>query len=125
MGQMFKITSRHAPPPPGIPAPSLWGDEKVVTERLGGKTRLEMAKQYMHFDYPFPPADAVAFFRKYFGPTQMTFARLDEAGQKTLAAELTEHWTQTMRAIRITPVIKAGTWKSTPLWSDSRYCVGG
>lgn len=93
VGQMFKITSRHAPPPPGVPAPSLWGDEKVVTERLGGKARLEMTKQELLFDYPFAPSEAVAFFRKYFGPTQMTFARLDEAGQRALAADLISHWT--------------------------------
>jgi hypothetical protein len=46
----------------------------------------------MTFDYPFGPADAVAFFRKYFGPTQTTFARLDEPAQKALADDLTQHW---------------------------------
>jgi ubiquinone/menaquinone biosynthesis C-methylase UbiE len=107
VGQMFRITSRHAPPPPGMPVPALWGDEKIVTERLGEKTRLKMAKQYLHFDYPFPPSEAVAFFRKYFGPTQMTFARLDEAGQKALAAELTEHWTRNNRGDPNHTVIKA------------------
>jgi SAM-dependent methyltransferase len=94
VGQMFKINARHAPPPPGIPAPSLWGDEKVVTERLGGRARFEMTRQHLLFDYPFPPSEAVAFFRKYFGPTQVTFARLDKAGQKALAADLTAHWTK-------------------------------
>lgn len=94
VGQMFKITSRHAPPPPGLLPPTLWGDEKVVTERLGGKTRLKMSRQELLFDYPFPPSEAVAFFRKYFGPTKTTFARLDEAGQKALADDLTEHWTK-------------------------------
>jgi SAM-dependent methyltransferase len=107
VGQMFKITSRHAPPPPGVPAPSLWGDEKVVTERLGGKTRLEMTRQHLLFDYPFPPSDAVAFFRKYFGPTQMTFARLDEAGQKALAGDLTGHWTKYNQGDPNHTVIKA------------------
>jgi SAM-dependent methyltransferase len=107
VGQMFKITSRHAPPPPSVPAPSLWGDEKVVTERLGGKTRLEMTRQHLLFDYPFPPSDAVAFFRKYFGPTQMTFARLDEAGQKALAGDLSEHWTQNNQGDPNHTVIKA------------------
>ena len=82
------------PPPPGMPAPSQWGDETVVTERLGGKTRLEMSRQHLLFDYPFPPSEAVAFFRKYFGPTKTTFARLDEAGQVALAADLTAHWTK-------------------------------
>lgn len=94
VGQMFQITGRHAPPPPGMPSPLLWGDEKVVTERLGGKTRLEMTRQHLLFDYPFSPSEAVAFFRKYFGPTQMTFARLDEAGQKALSVDLTGHWTR-------------------------------
>ena len=37
VGQMFQITARHSPPPPGMLPPSLWGVEKVVTERLGGK----------------------------------------------------------------------------------------
>ena len=94
VGQMFKITANHVPPPPGMPSPLLWGDEKVVTERLGGKARLEMTKQEMLFEYPFAPSAAVTFFRKYFGPTQMAFARLDEAGQKALAADLTQHWTK-------------------------------
>jgi ubiquinone/menaquinone biosynthesis C-methylase UbiE len=96
VGQMFQITARHAPPPPGIQPPSLWGVEKVVAERLGagpGKiARLETTKQELNFDYPFSPAEAVAFFRKYFGPTQTTFARLDEAAQKALAEDLTQHW---------------------------------
>lgn len=92
VGQMFRITASHVPPPPGLPSPLLWGDEKVVAERLGGKARLEMTRRELHFDYPLAPSEAVAFFRKYFGPTQMTFARLDEAGQKALAADLTAHW---------------------------------
>ena len=76
--------------------PSLWGVEKVVAERLGTGAgtiaRLETNKRDLLFDYPFGPADAVAFFRKYFGPTQTAFARLDEPAQKVLAADLTQHW---------------------------------
>src|SRR6266436_4707791 len=92
VGQMFKLTAGHAPPPPGMQPPSLWGVEKVVAERLGPGVRLKTSKQELLFDYPFGPADAVAFFRKYFGPTQTTFARLDEPAQKALAADLTQHW---------------------------------
>jgi len=102
VGQMFQLTARHAPPPPGMLPPSLWGVEKVVAERLGsgaGKiARLEARKQELLFDYPFGPADAVAFFRKYFGPTQTTFARLDEPAQKALAADLTQHWAKNNQA---------------------------
>ncbi|HYM07687.1 MAG TPA: class I SAM-dependent methyltransferase [Terriglobales bacterium] len=107
VGQMFRITAGHVPPPPGMPAPSLWGDEKVVTERLGGKTRLAMSRQHLLFDYPFAPSEAVAFFRKYFGPTKMTFARLDEAAQEALAADLTAHWTRNNEGDANHTIIKA------------------
>lgn len=107
VGEMFKITSKYAPPPPGMLPPSLWGVEKVVSERLGGKTRLEMTRQELLFDYPFAPSEAVAFFRKYFGPTQTTFARLDEAGQRALAADLTAHWTANNQGGANHTVIKA------------------
>ena len=33
-GQMFRVGSRHVPPPPGLPPPTLWGDEAMVRERL-------------------------------------------------------------------------------------------
>ena len=82
-----------------------------------------MTKQHLLFDYPFPPSDAVAFFRKYFGPTQMTFARLDEAGQKALAADLTAHWTRNNQGDPDHTVIRLSTWKSTPRWSDSAQCL--
>ena len=54
--------------------------------------RLETTKHKLLFDYPFSPADTVDFFRKYFGPTQTTFARLDQSAQKRLADELAQHW---------------------------------
>src|SRR6185369_6877078 len=42
IGQMFKITSSHVPPPPGMPAPVLWGVEEKVRERFGeGISKLE------------------------------------------------------------------------------------
>ncbi|MHB8524650.1 MAG: class I SAM-dependent methyltransferase [Candidatus Acidiferrales bacterium] len=93
VGQMFKITARHVPPPPGVPSPLLWGDESVVAERFGPRAEVQATKRELMFDHPFGPAETVAFFRKYFGPTQMAFARLDAAGQKALADDLTNHWT--------------------------------
>ncbi len=107
VGQMFKITSRHAPPPPGIPPPLLWGDEKVVAERLGAGVRLQTKRQYLLFDYPFGPAETVAFFRKNFGPTLTTFARLDEAAQKALSDDLTAHWTANNQSDTGHTVVKA------------------
>jgi len=92
-GKMFKVGSMHAPPSPGLAAPVLWGDEVTVRERLGEKfdaIRTELIP--VDFDMPVNAAGAVAFFRKYFGPTQMAFGRLDEVGQAKFAEALEELW---------------------------------
>jgi hypothetical protein len=34
----------------------------------------------------------VQFFREYFGPTKVTFSRLDAPGQAAMAAELEKLW---------------------------------
>jgi SAM-dependent methyltransferase len=94
VGQMFKIGSSHLPPPPGVPAPTLWGDESVVRQRFGPKVKIEAVKRETLADFPFGPEEVVEFFRQYFGPTQMAFAQLDPAGQKALREDLVRHWTQ-------------------------------
>jgi len=38
--------------------------------------------------YPFPPAEVVEFFRKYYGPTHRAFAALDETRQAALRQDL-------------------------------------
>jgi SAM-dependent methyltransferase len=92
-GKMFRLNSSHVPPPPGIPAPALWGDETTVRERLSPWfTDIQTEIIPIDFDMPVSPAGAVAFFRKYFGPTQVAFSRLDEAGQAALASDLENLW---------------------------------
>jgi len=92
-GQMFKAGSRHVPPPPGVPPPVLWGDDATLRERLArdfSDIKTELIS--IDFDLPTNPAGAVAFFRKYFGPTQVAFSRLDEQGQADFAADLEALW---------------------------------
>jgi SAM-dependent methyltransferase len=92
-GQMFRVGSSHVPPPPGLAPPVMWGDEETVRARLARDfvdIRTEIIP--IQFDLPTSPAGAVAFFRKYFGPTQMAFQRLDEAGQAAMAADLEALW---------------------------------
>jgi SAM-dependent methyltransferase len=92
-GQMFKAGSNHVPPPPGIPAPVLWGHEETVRDRLA-KDFSGISTQLIpvDFDLPTNPAGVVVFFRQYFGPTQVAFSRLDEAGQAAFAADLEALW---------------------------------
>jgi SAM-dependent methyltransferase len=92
-GRMFKVGSNHVPAPPGIAPSVLWGDDATVRKRLAPFfTNIETQLIPIDFDMAVSPAGAVDFFRKYFGPTQMAFARLDEAGQAALAADLTALW---------------------------------
>ena len=93
IGQMFKATAGHVPPPPGMPSPVLWGVEEQVRERLGaGISSLQTNLRHISFKFPFPPADVVEHFRNYYGPTQKAFGALDENGQATLRRDLEKLW---------------------------------
>ena len=92
VGQMFKCIAQFIAPP-DMPSPLLWGEESVVWERFGaGVTDLKLARRYHTFNYPFPPADVVDFFRVNYGPANRAFASLDESGQRKLHEELTALW---------------------------------
>ncbi len=92
-GRMFKVTAQHVPPPPGIEPPVQWGDEAVVRARLTPYFKdIHTELIPIDFDMPVGPAGAVAFFRKYFGPTQVAFSKLNEPGQAALAADLEALW---------------------------------
>jgi len=107
VGRMNQVTAKMAPPPPGIPAPSLWGDESIVRQRLGhGCSHLDCTPRKIKMAYPFPPREMVAFFRRYMGPTQMAFSRLDAAGQATLAAELESLWVEHNTAVDGTTAVE-------------------
>ena len=52
--EIFNSTMKYAPPPPeGIPAPHLWGDEDVVRERLGPYAgTIETNRRIIRFAWP-------------------------------------------------------------------------
>jgi SAM-dependent methyltransferase len=93
VGKTFRATANLAPPPPGVPAPVLWGDEKVVRERFStGVAKLTTERHNVNFKYPFGPEKVVALFREYFGPTKMTYSRLDASGQAQFTSTLESLW---------------------------------
>ncbi|HSE98074.1 MAG TPA: methyltransferase domain-containing protein [Blastocatellia bacterium] len=94
IGQMFKTTGRHVPPPP-MPSPLLWGVEETVHERLGDSfTNIRCTRRDMVMALPVTPAGAVEYFRMWYGPTQRAFAALDEAGQSALRRDLEQLWSE-------------------------------
>jgi SAM-dependent methyltransferase len=95
IGQMFKITGKYVPPPPGMPSPIKWGDEATVRERLrDGIADLQLARRMCPFKYPFSPAEVVESFRMYYGPTQRAFDALDTDGQAALRNDLERLWAE-------------------------------
>lgn len=95
IGQMFKITGKHVPPPANMPSPIKWGDEATVRERLHeGIADLQLTKRICAFKYPFSPAEVVESFRMYYGPTQRAFASLDDEKQAALRSDLEQLWSE-------------------------------
>jgi SAM-dependent methyltransferase len=98
-GQVLKAVGMYAPPPPGVPPSTQWGNEAIVRERLrDGVADLRMTKRMCPIKYPFPPSEVVEFFRMYFGPVNRAFAALDADGQASLRRDLEQLWSAHNRA---------------------------
>jgi len=92
VGAMFKTFARFLMPP-DMPSPLLWGDEGVVGERFGERvSSIGLRRVAYRFDYPFPPAGVVDFFREYYGPATRAFAAIGRAEKAALRAELVQLW---------------------------------
>lgn len=95
IGQMFKLVGAHVAPPPNMPSPLLWGDEKTVRERLGdGVSEIHFEPRLITFTFPFGVAETIEFWREFYGPTHKAFAALDENGQTALRRALEKLWTE-------------------------------
>ncbi len=88
IGRMFMTMSKHAPPPPGVPSPLVWGTEERLRELLGdGIADLRVERRASR--QTFRSADHwLEFFRTYFGPTKVAFERVGPEGEEALAADL-------------------------------------
>jgi SAM-dependent methyltransferase len=107
IGQMFKTTGAHVPPP-NIPSPLLWGDEAIVRERLrSGVDDLQFTRRMVSFCLPMTPEQTVNYFRAWYGPTLRAFAALDEEGQAALGRDLTRLWSEHNRATDGTTHVEA------------------
>jgi ubiquinone/menaquinone biosynthesis C-methylase UbiE len=90
VGQMFATTVKHAPPPPGVVPPILWGTEEHVRELLGDRVS-SLSVEPLTMRQVFRSADHwIEFFRTYFGPTITAFERVGPDGEEALVADLRE-----------------------------------
>ena len=89
IGDLFRTTAAHVPPPAGVQPPGLWGTEDHVRALLGdGVSDLRAERRTYTFRYR-SPEHFVDTFRDWYGPTHKAFAALDEAGRQALADDLT------------------------------------
>jgi ubiquinone/menaquinone biosynthesis C-methylase UbiE len=97
-GGMFKVIAAHAPPPPGVPPAVLWGTEERLRELFGdGVSELTLTDRHVNFRYH-SPEQWLAFFREYFGPMMMAFARVGEDGAEALERDLLDVMRRANRA---------------------------
>jgi ubiquinone/menaquinone biosynthesis C-methylase UbiE len=88
IGRIFRAVGAHAPPPPGVPSPALWGTEARLHELLGaGAARLRTAVRSFTFRYR-SAAHWLEIFRTWYGPIHRAFQGLPPAGQAALERDL-------------------------------------
>ena len=86
VAQLLAISSSYSPPPPeGFVSPMTWGVQDKVVERFTGagvpEGNISWERETYTFVHPGSPADFVASFRKYYGPTMNAFDAADKAGR--------------------------------------------
>ncbi len=88
VAQILKISAAYSPPPPeGFVSPMTWGVESHVLERFGAagvpNEHITCVRDTYTFNYPNPPAELVAAFRSYYGPTMNAFEAAEKNGRAT------------------------------------------
>jgi SAM-dependent methyltransferase len=109
VAQILKISSAYSPPPPeGFVSPMTWGIESDVIERFtaagAGPENISFVRDTYRFNFPSGPADLVAEFRAYYGPTMNAFDAAEVNGR---TAELEEELVALFNAQNDSP--NAGT----------------
>jgi SAM-dependent methyltransferase len=94
VAQILKISAAYSPPPPeGFISPMTWGVENDVIERFESagvpKANISFARDTYYFHFAGTPAEFVATFRRYYGPTMNAFDAAEANGRTAeLQAEL-------------------------------------
>jgi SAM-dependent methyltransferase len=94
VGQILKISSAYSPPPPeGFVSPMTWGVEENVIERFAGagvpEENISFERDTYTFNFPGTPAQLLAEFKTYYGPTMNAFEAAAANGREAdLQAEL-------------------------------------
>lgn len=86
VAQILRISSAYSPPPPdGFVSPMTWGMEDEVSERFVNAgvpaKNITFLRDTYTFNFPGAPAEFVAAFRRYYGPTMNAFEAAEADGR--------------------------------------------
>jgi ubiquinone/menaquinone biosynthesis C-methylase UbiE len=87
VSQLLKISSSFMPPPPeGFVSPMTWGVDSHIIERFGQagvpEEKISLVKDTYHFLSPDKsPAQFIASFRRFYGPTMNAFEAAQKSGK--------------------------------------------
>jgi hypothetical protein len=87
VAQILKISASYSPPPPeGFVSPVTWGVEDEVRERFGAAgispEQISCERDTWRFESEGSPAELLAIFRDYYGPTMNAFAAAAKDGRE-------------------------------------------
>jgi ubiquinone/menaquinone biosynthesis C-methylase UbiE len=86
VAQLLKISAAYSPPPPvSFVSPVTWGVEDQVLERYAAAgispEQIRFSRETYRFVSPAAPAQLLAAFRSYYGPTMNAFEAAETAGR--------------------------------------------
>ena len=96
IGDLLRVVTRYAPPPPGVRPAVEWGSRARLRELLDGVSALDMEERVYTFRHRSAEAFADFFLVKY-GPTERAAANLDDAGREAMRQDLVALATQKSR----------------------------
>jgi ubiquinone/menaquinone biosynthesis C-methylase UbiE len=89
-GGMFRTNAKYNPPPAGVPAPVLWGEESGVRERFAPYAdEFRFERRFLTFRAP-TAGDWLAYMREHFGPTRVLWEKLDGPQREAHTREMLE-----------------------------------
>ena len=99
IGEVFRVTGRHVPPPAGLRPAIQWGTRERLEELFGDRvSSLRLQVRPYVFRYR-SPEHMLDYFRSWYGPTKVAFETLDDAAAGELSADLLDVYRKYNRAI--------------------------
>jgi ubiquinone/menaquinone biosynthesis C-methylase UbiE len=88
LGELFRATAAHVPPPAGVASPLRWGTEAGVTELLGDEVS-SITMRPRTFTWRFrDAAEFIGTLRHWYGPTVKAFEAVGPEGAPALERDL-------------------------------------